>query len=168
MNNYSKRIQLYKDCLTVLNMFNSPNEEVLKENVNIQSHRKAIEDVLLEINAIEVGPICYKSNERTIRFKYNLYFENKITNLEATIQRDECLERSTRSAEESALAAKESVIASNRSADSAEKANELSSKSIKKATLANWLSIIAIVVSVIALVPESIKTSLICWLIGLF
>ena len=168
MNNYAKRIQLYKDCLTVLKMFDCPNEEVLKDNVCIPSHRKAVEDVLLDINALEIGPLCYKSNDNTIRFKYNLFFDNKIADIETTINRDICLERSTRSAEESATSAKESVAAANRSADSAEKANELSSKSIKKATFANWLSIIAIVVSVIALFPETIRTSFIYWLIGLF
>ena len=95
-------------------------------------------------------------------------FDNKIADIEATINRDNCLERSTRSAEESATSAKESVVAANRSADSAEKANDLSSKSIKKATLANWLSILAIVISVIALLPETIRTNVFYWLLGLF
>lgn len=167
MNNYSKRIQLYKECLIFLKMFNSPSEEILKENVCI-SNKKAVEDVLLDINAIEILPLCYKSNENTIRFKYNLFFDNKIADLEAIIYRDNCLERSTRSAEESAISAKESVVAANRSADSAEKANDLSSKSIKKATLANWLSILAIVTSVIALLPETIRTNVLYWLLGLF
>ena len=143
MNNYSKRIQLYKDCLIVLKMFNSPNEEILKESVNIQSHRKAIEDFLLEIKAIEIGPLCYKSNERTIRFKHNLYFENLIADLEAAIQRDECLERCTLSAELSAKAAEES-------AKQASKAN-------KRAWWTMFVSIFAAAISLGMMVVEIIK-----------
>jgi hypothetical protein len=143
MNNYSKRIQLYKDCLTVLRLFDSPNEEVLKENVSILSHRKALEDVLLDINAMKINPFCYKSNENTIKFKYNLFFENKIADLENAIKRDECLERSTRSSELSAKAAEES-------AKQASKANERSLLTIS-------ISIFAAVISLGMMILEILK-----------
>ena len=104
---YSNRIDLYKDCIDFLRLFSKPNQEVYKSNVG--EMRKGIKSVittLQDLNAINVDFMSYISNENTIKYRYNRYFEDKIDELEAARSRDNLSERSTISSEESASSAK--------------------------------------------------------------
>lgn len=116
---YSNKINVYYDCIDFIRHFKKPNQEIGKEEIgNTRMDIKSILETLKEIDAIEVDVFYYKSNENTIKYKYNRYFENKIDDLEAARSRDILSEKSANSAEESAIAAKvsaqEATKASNR------------------------------------------------------
>ena len=104
---YSNRIDLYKDCIDFLRLFSKPNQEVYKSNVGeMRVGIKSVITTLQDLNAINVDFMSYISNENTIKYRYNRYFEDKIDELEAARSRDNLSERSTISSEESASSAK--------------------------------------------------------------
>ena len=146
---YSKRIQLYKDCLEVLWFFTRPNEDKDKDEFITATPIKYVINTLVELDAIKEDAFVYRSTNNTIKYRENRYFENKIDELISAKNQEELLERSTKSAEESAIAAKNSVLAANKSADHAEKANKLSELSIKKSEKANNIAVWSIVISII-------------------
>lgn len=138
---YSDRINHLQDCIDFLHLFSTSNQEILKSNIGeMRMGIKSVENDLIDINAIEIKPIYYRSNDNTIKYKHNRYFENKIDELVAARSRDVLSEKSVRNAELSADAAV-------RSANSAEEANKIAHLSLKESKDAKKISICGIIVS---------------------
>ena len=147
INTYNGRIQLYKDCIEFLHLYNYPNEEILKNTYTFVSPIRTIIETLLELDAIRDDGINYVSTENTLKYKNNRYFDNKIDELVAARNRDVLSERTAKSAEESAQAA-------NRSADSAEKANKIATIANENSTLSTKIAILGLIISLIGLIKS--------------
>lgn len=106
-DSYSNRIDHLRDCIDFLRLFNMPQQAILKSNAGeMRLGIKPVITTLKELDAIVDDPINYVSNDNTIKYKYNRYFENKIDELESARNRDNLSERSVISSESSASSAK--------------------------------------------------------------